>query len=317
MTSVLAALAAGACSAAASSESIATVRDAGETAASEPTVAASGGLATAVVLCGYAVAAALVVAILRRRRAFSLAPGVVPVERVVPLLAIAFFAILVGQMLGNTFALRLFATPDSGSPLEARAIGMLGGYAIQLPIAAALGLVLTPSVDARRGPRLVLAGVIAIVCIWPFVQLASMLAGMVQQALTRAAPPELGHDTLTQLASAPRDAWAGVVILCVVALAPAIEEVSYRGALQGAMRGVGMSASAAIALTSVVFVVMHLPAIPTDGLAAAVSGLLVLSLGLGIVRERSRALVPCIVAHALFNVANLMLTWLIATVPAS
>ncbi|MDZ4829944.1 MAG: CPBP family intramembrane glutamic endopeptidase [Phycisphaerae bacterium] len=276
-------------------------------------------------LVGYiaaAIAIAVAVVLVKRRRTGSLVePGVVPVARSAPFLAVGFFGLLFAQILGATIAAKLFGGATEEGGLRSGAIVMLGGYAIQLPVAAAIALSL-PRLHERTARALrtgVVAGVFAIILIWPFVQIASVAAGMVQQVFTREPPPSLGHETLSQLARGAADPWAIVVIACVVFLAPVIEEIGYRGALQGAIRSAGTKAWFAIAITSGVFVVMHIPAIPSAGLGAGILGLFVLALGLGALRERTQSLIPCIVAHSLFNVVNLLLAGafgsLIGTLP--
>ena len=91
----------------------------------------------------------------------------------------------------------------------------------------------------------------------------------------------------------------------VVVLGPFIEEATYRGALQGAFRAAGFSPWTSIVMSTAAFVLMHIPAIPREGMAGALAGLTALALVLGLLRERSRSIVPSVIAHAAFNVANL------------
>lgn len=191
---------------------------------------------------------------------------------------------------------------------------MLGGYAIQLPLALALGL--TFGVLRKRAGALVGAGLAALALAWPAIQFAYIVAASTQKALTEGAPPSVGHETLAEIASGFTDPWSLLMIGFVVVLAPLIEEIGYRGALQGCLRSLRLGAWPAIIVTSAVFVVMHLPALAMDGLAGSLAQLFVLSVALGLIRERSKSLVPCVVAHAGFNAANIVLASFLATLAA-
>lgn len=260
--------------------------------------------------------AALTVGVLvlaRRRRWGDVAPGVVPDERRVPMCGLGFFALLVAQVFGAFAAVWLLGAASGPHDNRSRALVMLGGYAIQLPLAAALAL-------ALRGPpartrRHLMVGIVGMALAWPLLQTAYVLAATAQLLVTGERPPSLGHETLEALASAEADPWAWLIRAFVVLVAPFVEEVAYRGALQGFLRGVGFRPWGAIALTSAVFVLMHMTSIPQGAMAGALAELFVLSLALGLIRERTRSLVPCVVAHALFNLANLVLAAVLATVP--
>ena len=89
----------------------------------------------------------------------------------------------------------------------------------------------------------------------------------------------------------------------LVLAAPIIEEVMYRGLLQQVIVSVGIRRWPAIIITSVFFALMHIDAAQPH----AVLALFVLSLGFGLVYERTGRLLAPIVMHALFNAANLAL----------
>ena len=56
-----------------------------------------------------------------------------------------------------------------------------------------------------------------------------------------------------------------------------------------------------------IFALVHIPALPEDSRIAGLSGLLVLGIALGILRERTGRLLPCILAHMGFNAFNLII----------
>lgn len=98
--------------------------------------------------------------------------------------------------------------------------------------------------------------------------------------------------------------------LAFVVLQPTIEELAFRGLLQGQllrltqkrqMAGVSM----ANVLTTVVFVVMHLPSQhPGWALAAGVP-----SLVLGHLRERQVSVIPAMALHMIYNGGFAMVAW--------
>lgn len=83
-----------------------------------------------------------------------------------------------------------------------------------------------------------------------------------------------------------------LVVLAIVAIAPVLEELLFRGILQGALRA-SVGPVAAVLGSSLVFAVSHdLQSSPL---------VFVLAVALGTAYETTRSLVPSIVAHAAFN----------------
>jgi uncharacterized protein len=80
--------------------------------------------------------------------------------------------------------------------------------------------------------------------------------------------------------------------------APLVEEVIYRGILFSAFRKYS-SAGPAIAITTILFAAVHVPQYYPD--FGTILTILVLSLVLTIVREKTGNLLPCIVLHTIFN----------------
>ena len=76
---------------------------------------------------------------------------------------------------------------------------------------------------------------------------------------------------------------------------------------QQGFRRLGANRTIAILITSFLFVFMHVPALSDGSIFSAVVTLLVLSLVLGWLFERTGRLAAPILAHALFNALNLLL----------
>jgi len=183
-------------------------------------------------------------------------------------------------------------------------------YATQAPIAALLVWMLRRS-DQTPAPFRSAVGtsVVAIACVAPWIVLGNQLATQLQALLTGVEPSEIAHKTLGALIESRGDPWALAVIAAVVIAAPVIEEIAYRGGLQGAIRALGIGAWPSILITSGAFAAMHIPSVPVESLAGAMASLFLLSVMLGLIRERTQGLIAPIVAHALFNAANLALAW--------
>jgi membrane protease YdiL (CAAX protease family) len=176
-------------------------------------------------------------------------------------------------------------------------------YAAQLPFAIAI---VARSARAQGTmKRSWLAGALGLVCVAPVIVLGSQIASLLQQAIGGETPPQLAHESLRAIIEQNGSPWAWAVIAAVVIGAPIFEEIAYRGALHGAMRSLDIRPWPTIVLTSVFFAIMHLGAIPTEGLAAAMTGLVLLSISLGLLRERTGGLIAPILCHSLFNVANI------------
>jgi membrane protease YdiL (CAAX protease family) len=89
-----------------------------------------------------------------------------------------------------------------------------------------------------------------------------------------------------------------VVAALAVLTAPVTEELVYRGMLYSSLkRAVGVIG--AVGITTLLFAAVHVP--QYWGAWASLTGLLVLSLALTIVRAVSKSLQPCVIIHTLFN----------------
>jgi membrane protease YdiL (CAAX protease family) len=230
---------------------------------------------------------------------------------------IGFGAAFMAAAIGATLLVR--ATPESGGDLARVTLQAAGGHAAQLAVVAALFSI--SSARPRRGltavghggvhaqPRGQLESIALGACfaalLWPMAQAVGGIATAVQ-ALAGTRVPEVGHRTLEALAAAgPADPWWWASVACAALLTPVAEEWMYRGLLQQGLKGAGLGRGAAIAVTSVLFALAHWGSLAEDSRAAGIATLVLLSVGWGMLYERSGRIAAPIVAHAAFNAANL------------
>lgn len=253
----------------------------------------------------------------RRRSWLDPGPGVRPASDRLPWLVALFFGFLAAQVAGislaHAFLTAVAPASTETSPTSVQrliALRLIVGLAAQVPFAwLTIKVLRTP--DRAHDPPPATAfsqvglGLVALLVAAPIILATNGIAGELQ-AMVRGTPaPATAHETLRRVLDDPGSSWSVALMFAVVAVGPVLEEISYRGALQGAFRAAGFSPWLAVTTTTFAFVLMHLGAIPSEGLAGAVLGLATLSLCLGLIRERSRSLLPSVVAHAAFNAANL------------
>lgn len=230
---------------------------------------------------------------------------------VAPFLAVAFASLLLSKAGEGTLrdaALQLLVAEAVTFPLVLLWIGLGRMQTEQVWVSHAMTRIESSGGGRPRrtvSPLKVIGfGVLGLVVCWPIVTMTSQLSGLAYEFATGERSPIVAHETLKQLASAdPADPWRAVMIFAVVVIAPIIEEVIYRGAIQGCLRGFVRSPWPAIALSAVLFGAMHI------GTAAgvAIPGLMVFGFGLGIVYERTGTLLAPMIMHGLFNAGNVAL----------
>jgi membrane protease YdiL (CAAX protease family) len=268
---------------------------------------AAGGGGSALTMLAMAAIALVSLAIAARRGWLAMpieapAPAPPPPNPAAVLVTLAVAMPLVGAI-GAMAVRRGLGLPDS--PDLAGQAWMLGGAALaELPVAIAIIRLLPPGRTGR--PVAVFLGVLACAIAFPAVQSIASLAGWIQQLVVGVPPPAVAHRTLESMVADPGSNASLAMLALVVAVIPPLEEIAYRGGLQGGLRRLGFGPWPATLATSVLFAFMHVGAIPETGLAAALSGLFALSIGLGILRERTGSLVAPAVAHALFNLVNVI-----------
>lgn len=239
-------------------------------------------------------------------------------------LAIAMFGaqIIGGALAGQIAGIDPSTTPDTAEGmLRQHVIVMLGAYG------AASGFVIWLAIeDARRGRgqstsqthrrrpsiRAALTRAAAFfMLIWPVLTSVSIGAAFIHQAVTGEEPPGIAHGTLQAIADSQAGPWLIMMLLSVLLGAPIIEETMYRGLLQRGMRTSGLPPWGAILITSVIFTAMH------GAIAApfALASLFVLSLGLGLIYEKTGHLLAPIVVHVLFNATNVALVFAMKSAP--
>ncbi len=198
---------------------------------------------------------------------------------------------------------------------------------------AAISLRLAGRTRSRAGAS-VLLGAVSMAVAYPVLASIATAAATLESWL-QGVPAELvAHETLSQLAQGGGlESLAGIAVMVLVVTGiPWIEELAYRGLLQPAVgRGLaaffgsqsesdGHAAASesppvgrvrwfAIALTSVLFAAMHLPALPEASRWSAVLTLWMVSMVLGWSYERTGRLWAPVAGHGLFNAINLLLTF--------
>ena len=231
------------------------------------------------------------------------------------LFVLMFFA----GMLGGEIAARVFYGGLSSEqlmtlPLDGRARISMGHAAGGAIVAAVYAWFIrrAGSSSWTGVGRAMLLGSGAFLLFWSLVSAASLVFGLVAEALSGEPVERIAHETLQQLVDSPIDGWLLVMVGLVVLVIPVLEEVMYRGILQRSLDGLGLGRWPAILLASAIFALVHAGAVPWHALPA----LFVLSIGFGLAYERTRSLAAPIVMHILFNTANVGLAWLTAPVAA-
>ena len=144
-------------------------------------------------------------------------------------------------------------------------------------------------------------GVIAVLAVWPVCILLLYL--------TRTAMPdkmEKVHPILEFIETAGRG-WIAIAAVSAVILAPIAEELFFRGLLQSMLRR-RFGPWSAVLISSVVFAAVHCGAEPQ-----ALPSLFALALVMGYSYERTGRLLSPMLIHALFNAANLYISYMRTT----
>lgn len=141
--------------------------------------------------------------------------------------------------------------------------------------------------------------------------LALAVARSASQLLGYEQPDGVAHQTLEQLTEEGFSSITSIgAIIAVVFIAPIIEEVLYRGMFQRGLSALLGNTSRArwtsIIIVSTLFTLMHIPAVPAHALPVLWS----LSIGFGVLYERSGALALPIISHVVFNASNIVFAML-------
>lgn len=173
--------------------------------------------------------------------------------------------------------------------------GLVTPAAIGVALAAVgrAGLVRRPVPEALKG-----LGTLALA--WPTLTAVSVFGAWLAARMQGHPPDPIAHDTLRAIVNSG-EPWRWGLVAGAVLGAPVVEEVLYRGLLQGALvRGLGPGWPAAT-VTATLFALVHVGSVPPHALAT----LFTLGLALGVLTLRSGRLLPAMVAHAAFNAVNI------------
>ena len=231
-------------------------------------------------------------------------------------LLLGWIVFLLAGVVAPLAMMRLLGEEETG--LRANALLMIASYTAQGIVILVICRKLARARRDRSGlpgilPRpestsgSIILGVLAFLFVFPLAQSAGMLVGLLQRLLTGTPPELVAHETLKALQESPGDPWVLVIMALVVVAAPVTEEFAYRGLVQQGFRKLGGTRTGAVLLTSFLFVFMHLTALPEASRYSGMATLVILSLVLGWLFERTGRLTAPITLHALFNLANLLL----------
>ncbi|MSO59436.1 MAG: CPBP family intramembrane metalloprotease [Ilumatobacteraceae bacterium] len=130
-----------------------------------------------------------------------------------------------------------------------------------------------------------------------------LLVTAVTWPFTQWFPDQFSSDKIEQrardLIDVAHGGWIIVLALIVIIGAPFVEELTYRGLLQGSLARL-ISPRIALVIIAAFFAVIHLSVVE-------IPGLFVFAIVLGLMRERTGALGLCMVTHAAFNATGLVL----------
>ena len=159
--------------------------------------------------------------------------------------------------------------------------------------------------------RGLMGGLVGWVGAMPWLLVLGIVVGVVGRWLAEmsgsAAPEVVAHETLRELVSSGVGAGWWLMVVAVVVGAPVIEEVIYRGFLQGGLvRLLGGRRWWAIVLGAAVFSGVHAGSVDASGFVI----LFAVGLVLGLMRERTGGLTGPVVFHGLFNASNVALAML-------
>ena len=218
--------------------------------------------------------------------------------------------LLVSGMVASVVVTLLGASAGGSLTSGASLLAMLTGSAVTLGAWLMVRQPEPAGVDTRSAmptSRAVVAGLIGLAIVWPWVSLVANIGNLVHSARGGATPPDVAHLTLDALREHVHEPSAWGVALVVVTLTPLTEEVVWRGAVQQALKRLGIPRLAAIGCTAVLFALVHWNAVPDASRLSALPALAMLGFALGWLMERTGRLIAPVAAHAAFNAANLLL----------
>jgi len=233
--------------------------------------------------------------------------GRIPVE--VPLWMLGAFMSYAAGAFGAAISL----TDDAA--YARLASNVLGNAAQVLAAGIFIARFTRPSERPASSPvRAVLAGVGAFLLITPVVASLSIVLNALLVSLGQPRTPDTAHQTLAILAERRDPMLTALTLAHVALLVPIAEEFIWRGMVHPGIRS-ALGAWPGIAITTLLFTLIHWGALAPEGRVVGLSMLVALALGLGILRERTGSVIAPIVVHALFNAFNVALTLLKSPAP--
>ncbi len=191
---------------------------------------------------------------------------------------------------------------------DARFLQLVGATTRAVTLVAALGAVagFVPGGLRKIGLQVgklpqAWVGVGALLLAAPWIYMALFVSQIVFRA-TGLMPQQQTHETLTLIRTNADPIAVAVATFGAVVLAPAMEEVLFRGLMQTSMQRLTNKPWIAIGATSLFFALIHPP--------FSIPAIFVLSLTLGYLYHRTRNLWAAIAFHVAFNAANTGLTLL-------
>lgn len=162
--------------------------------------------------------------------------------------------------------------------------------------------------ENRKPPRTALISIgmafFFLLATWPVIILCTLIINWATILFTGQPLDPIAHQTLGLLQSQPEmNRWVFLVILAVVIGAPVIEEIVYRGTIQALIRSSTISPWPSILITATIFSLVHYRVT----IPAALPGLFILGLGLGIAYDYTGRIITPIIMHLLFNLANIIM----------
>lgn len=242
--------------------------------------------------------------------------------------AMVFLSLIFGPSIAVLLPARF-----AGAPSEPRfaAIAALCSFGLAAAVAGPALWMIRPAAGPESGTRPAWSDLIpALVCaaaIAPFYLATAVGTEMFVRGVLHRELPPLAHDMLTPFVAAPLSSTGIVIAFTAVVLVPIAEECIYRVFLTSSLlRLAGRSAAgegkrlspprvfACVLVTSAIFAASH-AAFSGPVPWAAVPGLFVLSVGLGLAYERTGRLGVPIIVHGLFNLTNLVVAGLLIGEP--
>ena len=156
-----------------------------------------------------------------------------------------------------------------------------------------------------RPMRAAAIGALAMAIGWSVTQAAGVIGLSIQQRISGEPAPGAAHRTLEAMGQSGDALWIAVTAFAAVVLAPLVEEILYRGALQQALKGIGVPRTLALFGASALFAIAHWGSLVSGAQAGALAMLMLLGLIFGWAYERTGSMWAPVAAHATFNAANL------------